>query len=62
MIFPAEIIEQILLRCDGRTLIAAREVSQVFRRSVDYLVQVGGGVLRLLFIFNRLVDKTSNGA
>lgn len=41
MVFPVEIIEQILLKCDGQTLLNCRDVNCTFRKIVDYLVQVG---------------------
>lgn len=41
MVFPVEIIERILLKCDGQTLLNCRDVNYVFKMSVDYLVQVG---------------------
>nr|XP_023014102.1 uncharacterized protein LOC111503901 [Leptinotarsa decemlineata] len=39
MNFPTEIIEEILLRCDGKTLLNARKVSDNWRSIVDYLSQ-----------------------
>lgn len=40
MILPIEIIENILRRCDGKTLLSARKVDEEWKYIVDYLTQV----------------------
>ncbi|KAJ8940219.1 hypothetical protein NQ314_010781 [Rhamnusium bicolor] len=39
MILPVEIIEQILSKCDGKTLLTARKVDDEWKTIVDYLTQ-----------------------
>ncbi|XP_066246993.1 uncharacterized protein [Euwallacea similis] len=39
MIVPPEILELILLKCDGKTLLAARKVCNVMKETIDYLTR-----------------------
>ncbi|XP_018563799.1 uncharacterized protein LOC108905436 [Anoplophora glabripennis] len=39
MILPVEIIENILRKCDGKTLLSARKVDEEWKHIVDYLTQ-----------------------
>ncbi|XP_030757437.1 uncharacterized protein LOC115883240 [Sitophilus oryzae] len=39
MIFPLEILEHILLKCDGKTLLTARKSCKSLRDTIDYLTE-----------------------
>lgn len=40
MSFPVEVIEKILLKCDGLTLLRAKHVNSLWRTLSDYIIQV----------------------
>lgn len=40
MAFPPEIVEKILINCDGKTLLTARAVCQQWNELVEYLSRV----------------------
>lgn len=42
MILPIEIVEIILRKCDGKTLLNCRKVDNEWKTVVDYLTEVSG--------------------
>lgn len=55
MIVPLEILELILLKCDGKTLLVGANVSERFKNTIEYL----GKVCKLLLFLNHLFGTYS---
>jgi hypothetical protein len=58
MALPPEIIEKILIKCDGKTLVAARRVCKQWSELVEYLSKVSPSVVfmtmqRFFFVWCR---------